>query len=117
MAVGHKIFVSYKYADNDVQPLLGEWESTTARSYVNKLESILSDAEHIYKGEHDGEDLSEFADETVWSELRNKIFDSTVTIILISPNMKEFGEEKDQWIPQEVRFPSMRRIGMDMAVR
>ncbi len=103
-----KVFVSYKHRETDVRPLLDVFgnpvTSTTARDYVNELESIL-DAEHTYKGERDDDDISHFTDETIASKLRDQIFDSSVTLILISKNMKESGRpDNDQWIPWEVSY-------------
>lgn len=102
--MGHKIFVSYKYADDQVKNLDGQ-SNSTARDYVDKLEEYFDSSSHIYKGEKDGEDLSQLEEDTIWSKLRDRIFDSTMTIIFISPGMKVAGEvEKDQWIPWEVSF-------------
>ncbi|MCH4183781.1 MAG: TIR domain-containing protein, partial [Prevotella sp.] len=100
--MGHKIFVSYKYADNDVNHITGnDWETNTVRNYVDKLEEYLQDSsEHIYKGESDGEDLSKLSEDAIWDKLKDRIYDSSLTIVMISKNMKEtWKSDKDQWIP------------------
>ena len=102
---GKKVFISYKHADEDVQQL-PEIFNTTARDYVNILQDMFEYTPHIYKGEEDDNDLSKFKDSTIESKLRNKIYDSSVTIVLISNNMwdKTFDED-EQWIPWcEFRF-------------
>jgi len=105
--VSKKIFVSYKYGDENVHqlksPLEEYLEPTKVRDYVTKLQELIGE-NNINKGENDGEDLSNFSDETIASNLRDKIYDSSVTIVMISPNMKESGPEKDQWIPWEVAY-------------
>lgn len=104
--MGNKIFVSYKYKDRDVKPLPGVEPFTWCRDYVDYIEStILPKTDHIYKGEENDEDLSTKSDNYIWSQLKDKIYDSTLTIVLISPNMKIPGaRQRSQWIPWEIEY-------------
>lgn len=109
MSERKKIFISYKYKDNNVYPL-GNGFKTTARGYVDYIISVLSNAEHIYKGEQDDEDLSDLSEETIEDRLHDRIWDSSVTIVLISPQMRNlYQSEKQQWIPREISY-SLRRV-------
>ena len=75
--MGRKIFVSYKYADDSVENLTSS-ENSTVRDYVSKFEAKLDSSDHIYKGESDGEDLSNLSEDTIWSKLKDRIYDSMV---------------------------------------
>lgn len=113
--MSRKIFISYKYGDTSVQhiPRYGEYDTTTARHYVDALQARFDASDHINKGEDDGEDMGNFKDATIESSLRNKIWDSSTTIVLISKGMKEpYLTEEDQWIPWEVAY-SLKEISRD----
>ena len=102
--MGKKIFVSYKYEDDQVENL-SYYENSTVRDYVTKFEDALDSSDNIYKGESDGEDLSVLSDDTIWEKLKDRIYDSSVTVIFISPGMKENWKlERDQWIPWEISY-------------
>lgn len=105
--MGKKIFVSYKYADDNVQHLESNlwFHKTTVRDYVDELEKYIDGTDHIYKGESDDEDLSGYSEDTIWEKLKDRIYDSSITIVMISPGMKEIGKsDSSQWIPWEVSF-------------
>lgn len=81
------------------------YENSTVRDYVTKFEEILDPSDNIYKGESEGEDLSSLSEETIWKKLKDRIYDSSVTVVFISPEMKEsWKAEKDQWIPWEISY-------------
>lgn len=81
------------------------YENSTVRDYVTKFEEILDPSDNIYKGESEGEDLSSLSEETIWEKLKDRIYDSSVTVVFISPEMKEsWKAEKDQWIPWEISY-------------
>lgn len=115
--MARNVFVSYKYSDEKVQDLelseivdffgtkMRRKITTTARHYVDKVAEKLEIEDHIYKGEDDDESMDTLADSTIGSKLGDKIFYSSVTIVLISKGMKEpFMADKDQWIPWEVSY-------------
>ncbi len=117
--MGHKVFISYKYSDSNVLSLqqtdIAEvFNPTTVRSYVDKLQTILSLTNHQNKGEEDDEDLSNYSEDSIWELLKDRIYDSSVTIVMISPNMKERKRaERSQWIPWEISFSLKEKTRSD----
>ena len=102
-----KIFVSYKYADCLVAPIAGQ---TTCRNYVDKIVDKLGDS-IIYKGEDD-DDLSGLTVDAIKAKLKKRLYDSTVTLVLISKGMKTGMPERKQWIPWEISY-SLKEYSRD----
>lgn len=103
--MGYNIFVSYKYADDNVKPL--SWgHQSTVRDYVTKFqEGIEKYSDSFYRGERDGEDLSYLSAATIEKKLHDKIYRSSVTVVFISPNMRNLWKaDSNQWIPREISY-------------
>lgn len=117
--MGRKIFVSYKYWDSDVAFLPEISDGTQkVRDYVTWIEKRMGKSDNIYKGESDNEDLSDKSEDYIWRKLKDKIADSTLTIVLISPNMKEpYKHEKSQWIPWEISYSLSEYVRNDRTSR
>lgn len=74
--MAHKTFISYKY--NEAQKL---------RDRI--IESLGDDASY-YQGEtSDSPDLTDTSTENIRKNLRDMMYDTSVTIVIISPHMKE----------------------------
>lgn len=108
--MGNKIFISYKYKDDCVyhQLINGAWMNTV-RDYVTVLQNKI-ETEHINKGEPENEDLSELSEVSIEKKLKDRLYDSSVTLIIMSPKMKELSiPENKQWIPWEISY-SLRPV-------
>ena len=103
--MGRKVFVSYKYKDNDVKELPNVAQPTWPCDYVDYIRNNVLKDDDIYKGENSDEDISTWSEEKIWNHLKGKIYDSTITIVLVSPNMKEDCKwQRSQWIPWEISY-------------
>lgn len=119
--MGKKVFISYKYADISVAPLklpFAEFLAPTkVRDYVDEIQRLIGD-DHVNKGEKDGESLKNFEDSTIESKLRDRIYDSSVTVVLISPNMIDpMRPIGDQWIPWEIAYSLREQTRNDRTSR
>lgn len=84
--MAHKTFISYKYS-----------ESQNLRDRI--IESLGSDATY-YKGEtSDSPDLTDTSTENIKRNLCNMMYDTSVTIVILSPNMKQ-----SKWIDWEIEY-------------
>lgn len=118
--MGRKVFVSYKYADEKVAKLKdyfweevdGEfkfnWRKTRVRDYVDLLQEKIG-IDNMNLGEKDSESLEDFSDQYIETELKRRIRQCSVTIVMISKGMKTIEQEKNQWIPWEISY-SLRTV-------
>lgn len=92
--MAHKTFISYKYS-----------ESVALRDKI--IEAMGSDAVY-YNGENGySEDKSDDSRHAIWDYLKDMIWPTTVTIVILSPHMTE-----STWIADEVAY-SLRKVGRD----
>ena len=84
--MAHKTFISYKFS-----------ESQDLRNAIIKA---LGDDASYYQGEtSDSPDLTDRKTETIKCHLKDMIYNSTVTIVIVSPNMK-----CSKWIDWEIEY-------------
>ena len=84
--MAHKTFISYKYSE--------------AQGLRDDIIEALGDDASYYKGEtSDSPDLTDTSTENIKDNLRNMMYDTSVTIVIISPNMK-----KSKWIDWEIEY-------------
>ncbi len=84
--MSHKTFISYKWSE--------------AQQLRDDIIEALGDDATYYKGEtSDSPDLTDTSTEIIKKNLRNMMYDTSVTIVIISPNMK-----KSKWIDWEIEY-------------
>lgn len=84
--MAHKTFISYKYSE--------------ARQLRDDIICALGDDASYYKGEtSDSPDLTDTTTENIKRNLRDMMYDTSVTIVIISPNMKQ-----SKWIDWEIEY-------------
>ena len=84
--MAHKTFISYKYSE--------------ARNLRDAIIDSLGDDAAYYKGEtSDSPDLTDTTTENIKKNLRDMMYDTSVTIVIISPHMKE-----SKWIDWEIEY-------------
>ena len=92
--MSRKTFISYKYSE--------------AQDLRDRIIRKLGDASQFYKGETaESPDLTDLKTETIKKNLRNMIYDSSVTIVIVSPNMTQ-----SRWIDWEIEY-SLKEIARE----
>ncbi len=82
----HKTFISYKYDE--------------ASDVRDRIINNMGDYAEYYMGEtSESPDLSDLKTETIKNKLKDMIYGTTVTIVVLSPNMKE-----SKWIDWEIEY-------------
>lgn len=84
--MAHKTFISYKYSE--------------AQKLRDKIIDAMGEDASYYQGETaDSPDLTDTSTENIKRHLRDMMFDTSVTIVIISPYMKE-----SKWIDWEIEY-------------
>lgn len=84
--MAHKTFISYKHSE--------------AQTLRDKIIEALGDDATYYQGEtSDSPDLTDTSTENIKKNLTNMMYDTSVTIVIISPNMKN-----SKWIDWEIEY-------------
>ncbi|MDR2441732.1 MAG: TIR domain-containing protein [Planctomycetaceae bacterium] len=84
--MAHKTFISYKYSE--------------AQDLRDKIIEALGDDATYYQGEtSDSPDLTDTSTDNISRVLRDMIYDTSVMIVIISPNMKQ-----SKWIDWEIEY-------------
>ena len=95
--MAHKTFISYKYSD-----------VVEGKGYNNLRDRIirkLGDDAKYYKGENGfTKDISGHSAEYIKQTLKDKLYDTSVTIVILSPNMR-----MSDWIEWELEY-SLRNV-------
>lgn len=92
--MAHKTFISYKYSES--------------RHYRDIILSALGNDAIYYKGEtSESPDLTDYTTDTIKHHLKEMIYDTSVTIIIVSPHMKE-----SDWMNWEICY-SLKTISRD----
>lgn len=84
--MAHKTFISYKYSE--------------AQDLRDRIIEAMGDDASYYNGETaDSPDLTDTSTENIKRNLRDMMYDTSVTIVIISPKMKE-----SKWIDWEIEY-------------
>lgn len=103
--MGKNVFVSYSYHDSDVGQFEPKKGWTIGRDYVDVIEYDMSKSnKYNYRGEEDGEDNSDLHFKTIENILADKMFQTSITLVLISRGMMKGVEEIEQWMPWEISY-------------
>lgn len=112
----NKIYISCEPKDSSVKHLSGSM-TTTVNDYVTYIENKLANNK-IYRGILGNEFHGDITEEYISEEIKYKILDSTLTILLISPDMKAAdGDERTQWIPWEILYSLTPTLRFDKVMR
>ena len=89
--MAHKTFISYKWSE--------------ARNLRDRIIKAMGKNATYYQGEtSNSPDLTDYKTDTIKKHLKNMMWDTSVTIVIISPNMKQ-----SKWIDWELEY-CLKRI-------
>ena len=84
--MAHKTFISYKYSES--------------KELRDKIIKALGNDATYYRGENvDSKDMTNYKRETIRKNLADLMYDTSVTIVILSPNMRD-----SEWIGWEIYY-------------
>ena len=84
--MAHKTFISYKYSES--------------KELRDKIIKALGNDATYYRGENvDSKDMTNYKRETIRKNLADLMYDTSVTIVILSPNMRD-----SEWIGWEISY-------------
>ena len=97
--MARKTFISYKYSES--------------RNLRDRIIGALGEDASYYQGEtSDSDDMSDETNQSITEVLKDMIFDTSVTIVILSPKMTE-----SHWIDWEIEYSLKAITRGDVSVR
>ena len=110
-----KVFVAFKYRDDDVLKLDGPWNKAGPPGYANCIAEYVLDDYDVYMSNHKDVDFRGLSYGQIEDYVAAKLRDTYLTIVLVSPNMRcPFKRECHQWIPWEIKGSLVERPREDL---
>ena len=105
--MANKVFISFRYCEKDVNCSILDDHKKCGHQYKEKLEEKFEELEYtINKSE--SEDRSGQTEETIKKYLYEKLADTSLTIMILTPEAveynKDFNGKIDDWLYDELRY-------------
>lgn len=98
------VFVAYSFDDTNVAPLQGVEGETSVKDYADFAEKKMKKCPHaiaeVFRCKEDNSDLTGKTWVEIWGDVKELIYDTSATVLMISPGMK------NDKLPAEAQWPA-----------